>query len=144
MRTHYFEPGLNYCGVGKTKASRNFAVTRGTEPRTNVTGVGVASIVVIYAQSAGAYSGRKGNSVYVVLQRVNAAPRYLLQFFESDGTQIGGNILVNGADLVTLASTLAADNLGRHFRIVVNDNSNQATQYTGDGFANATKMYGGA
>ena len=124
--------------------SRNFMSQRGTRASRNVIGADGDSVAVIFARNSGAFGGRRGNFVSCVLQRVNAAPRYLLQFFQSDGTQIGSNILVNGADLDTVASTLASDANGRHFSMTVYNVANQATEDTGNGFANSTKMSGGA
>jgi len=138
-------PGLTSMGVpASTKATRNYAVARGTEAQRIILGADGATAAILYAKNSGAFYGRKGNTVFCVLQRINAAPRYLLQFFESDGTQIGSNILVNGADLDTVSSTLASDANGRHFSLTAVNVANQATADTGNGFANAIQMSGGA
>jgi len=140
-----FAPGLTSMGIpASTKATRNYAVATGTKARRRILGADGTTAAVLFAKSTGAYYGRIGNKVYCVLQRINAAPRYLLQFFEADGTQIGSNILVNGADLVTVASTLASNENGRHFGMTAVNVANQATADTSNGFANATKMSGGA
>ena len=142
MRTQYFEPGLNQLGAGKSKATRNSATMRGTEARRRVLGATGGAVAVLFARNSGSYGGRRGNSVFVVLQIVNAAPRYVLQFFESDGTQIGSTIVENGTSLNGLASTLASNANGAHFSLQVVNNTNQATEDTGNGFANSTKMNG--
>ena len=143
MRTEYFEPGLATMGnPGPSKATRNFAVRTGNPARRNVLGADGASAAVIFANPSGRYGGRRGNTVFTVLQRVNATPRYVLQFFESDGTQIGSTIVENGTSLNGLASTLASNANGAHFSLHVVNNTNQATEDTGNGFANSTKMNG--
>jgi hypothetical protein len=140
-----FAPGLTNMGIPTpTKATRNYAVARGTEARRGIRGADGDLAAVVYAKNNGGYGGRRGNTVFCVLQRINATPRYVLQFFESDGTQIGSTIVENGTSLNGLASTLASNANGTHFLLSVVNNTNQATADTGNGFANAIQMSGGA
>ena len=131
-------------GFGLTGALvQNFSTRRGTTAKRDVAGADGAIAVRISAKSTGSYAGRKGNSVFNVLQRVNATPRYVLQFFDPRGTQIGSTIVENGTSLAGLATTLASNANGTHFTMTVFNNTNQATQDTGNGFANSTQLKGG-
>jgi len=140
----FYNPGALMTTVAPNNTSRNFMRQRGTEARRRVMGADGAIAAIIFAQRSGGYGGSKGNSVYTVLQRVNATPRYVLQFFEADGTQIGSTIVENGTSLNGLATTLASNANGVYFSLTVYNNTNQATADTGNGFANSTKMSGGA
>ena len=130
--------------LGNSKVTRNYAVRRGTSASRVIGAVDGSRAAVLSAKSSGGYRGRRGNSVYCVLQRVNAAPRYVLQFFESDGTQIGSTIVENGTSLTGLATTLASNDNGAFFEMTVIDNANEATEDSANGFANSTPLQGGS
>jgi len=144
MRTVYFEPGLaNMGNPGPFKAQRNYSRARGTEASRRVVSADGTVAAQVRAKSGGTYGGQAGNNVFNVLQRVNATPRYVLQFFDRAGTQLGSTIVVNGSDLNTVASTLASNALGADFQLTVTDNANEDLD-SGNGFGNSTRLSGGA
>jgi hypothetical protein len=140
----FFNPGPISQGKSLMGQRMDFSTVGGTGATRRVLGADGTVAAIIRAKSAGSYGGRMGNTVYTVLQRINATPRYLLQFFNPRGTQIGSNILENGTSLNGLASTLASNANGAFFELQVIDNANEATEDTGNGFANSTPLQGGA
>ena len=140
----FFNPGPIASGKALIGQRRDFSTARGTGASRTVLGADGTVAAIVSAKPSGTYGGRMGNSVYNVLQRVNATPRYVLQFYDHRGTQIGSTIVENGTSLTGLATTLASNANGAFFEMTVIDNANEATEDSGNGFANSTQLEGGA
>ena len=140
--SRFFDPGALMAPFAPGKKARNYASIMGTQASIRIIGADGATGVIIQTKYTGSYSGRAGNYVKCLVYRASTAPRYILQFFESDGTQIGSNIVVNGSDLATLASSLESDANGTHFIMTVVNDTNQDYD-SGTGESNASFLGGG-
>jgi len=140
--SRFFDPGAMMESLAPGHKARPYASIMGTQASRRILGADGKTGVILQTKYTGSYSGRAGNYVKCLVYRVTSAPRYLLQFFEADGTQIGGNIVVNGSNLTTLASTLASDDNGSHFVMTVVNDTNQAYD-AGSGESNASFLQGG-